>query len=359
MARERGTERERERERLANGFQMLVFVQAGTAIMLPIAYLLTGNFGFPQFMLTSTHGIIPNVDHEISEQVFLWAHLRRDDAVLSVGGNIGGTCLFIDRFVYHSARKSSLCVEPNPLTWPILLQNRHLSGGRFRTETRILTRPTRGNLSFTSRGIGSRIAGPGDHVDFEVPTVDLNLSEYTAVVADCEGCFCRLFKEFRELLATRLIIIEKDGDCDYNVDAFIAQHGFAKVGGSWFGFSPRHDVYSKGPWSPWSPVTDMYSQLMILTDTTRRRIASCLPADATVSMLHAQIVLALFAELFVYMAYAIAVLRTSINMPTYVLHPCKARKSVRYLIGFAIFAQVSLLFWGSFDRVIRFASHKT
>jgi len=284
----------------------LAAVMATTMILLPVLSLWTLNFGFPLFMLITRSGFKFNDQHEFHEQAYLFGWLRRDDTVLSVGGNIGATCLFVDRFVSADVKSKSLCVEPNPDIYPILQQNKKILNASFEIENRIFSRPAKGNLKFTSAGVVSHIAGPNDRVDFEVPTVDRDLGGYSVIVSDCEGCFCSLFKEFPELLSARLIINEKDGICDYDFTAFLAHHRFALVSGSIGDAHPRHDVYMKGSGLSFTVWNKFVSHFMIFQDTIRRKIAAFLPTGATATLLHAQILLALMVELCVYTALVVA-----------------------------------------------------
>jgi len=152
--------------------------------------------------------------------------------------------------------------EPNPATLPILRNNKRLHRSGFEILPMILSRPGGHNLSFSNMGIMAHIAKPGEPADFVLPTVDRDLSAFTVVVSDCEGCFCLLFKEFPELLrGVRLVINEIDGKCDYDFAALLRQHGFHRVDGTlpFVDGHPAHDVFSKswfdwrkGIWSHWS-----------------------------------------------------------------------------------------------------------
>ena len=109
--------------------------------------------------------------------------------------------------------------------------------------------------------MASHITQPGERVDFTVQAVDLDLSVFNVLVADCEGCFCEIFKSFKEVRDMELIVLEEDAKLGYECEefdayVFLREAGFVKVNGAvWGSGRPYHSVWSKHASSMiWSPV---------------------------------------------------------------------------------------------------------
>eukprot|EP00746_Dinoflagellata_sp_MGD_P142064 gnl/MRDRNA2_/MRDRNA2_75073_c0_seq1.p1 gnl/MRDRNA2_/MRDRNA2_75073_c0~~gnl/MRDRNA2_/MRDRNA2_75073_c0_seq1.p1 ORF type:complete len:340 (+),score=37.41 gnl/MRDRNA2_/MRDRNA2_75073_c0_seq1:65-1084(+) len=225
---------------------------------------------FPEFVIRNFNGLqFHSLDFEFPEQAYLYAWLPRDAAVLSIGGNIGTTCVFIDRLLWNPSRSRHLCVEPDLKVKSALELNRQETGSLFGTLDAIIARPAIGNISFTFLGWSSHVTRPGETPSYSVPTVDLDVSNFSAVVMDCEGCYCELFKSIPEILDMQLLLLEVDAfppRCEYNYEALLAKHSYARVDGSLsFAGPPHHAVYMKGTtWKPWSILSHL-SQFCVIT----------------------------------------------------------------------------------------------
>jgi len=195
-----------------------------------------------------------NFNGEQAEQGYTYAYMPRDSVVLSIGGNIGRNCIFVDRIIAH--RSQHLCVEPDPRNFAALQRNKEETQSMFENLNGVLARPALGNVSIVSRGIASNIVynRTGDDVH-SVPTIDIDLSNFTAVLVDCEGCYCKLIKSFPELLNAYYLQFELDsGPCDYDLENLLSQYGYIKVDGSlmtWGDPPSLHAVYTKHTfWMP-------------------------------------------------------------------------------------------------------------
>ena len=107
------------------------------------------------------------------------------------------------------------------------------------------------------KGFASHAALPGENVDYIVESVDLDLSRFNVLAADCEGCFCEIFRSFKEVADMELILLEEDTNQGYvcegvdgpgDIYVFLRKAGFTKVNGAVPGSGhPRHSVWSKNP----------------------------------------------------------------------------------------------------------------
>lgn len=227
-------------------------------------WLLFWDMKFPVFQHRAVAGWIDSLDHEFPEQAYLYAWLPRNAAVLSIGGNIGTTCIFIDKLVSNPS--SQTCVEPAPQNLARLESNKHETHSVFSILNAMLVRPAAGPLGFVWKGISSHIAKPGETPSFFVPTADLDVSNFTAMVIDCEGCFCDLFKSFPELLDKEFLLLEEDGQCDYDWRALLSNHSYDRVDGSLSVVgTPHHSVWMKH--TTWKPlfILSHVSQFCLVT----------------------------------------------------------------------------------------------
>eukprot|EP00435_Cladocopium_sp_Y103_P033025 s3492_g8.t1 len=244
--------------RLRAGLKHAAIVMAVSSTVVPLMCFL--GLAFPEFVVDNGKEPIKNTKRELSEQLYLYAHMARDSRVLFIGGNIGTGCVLADKLLKEPAK--SMCVEPSPNVVPILRQNQQKHGATFNILNKLLARPAQGNLSFVYRSMASRIARPGEVADFSVETVDMDLSSFNVLAADCEGCFCEIFRSFKEVAEMELVLLEEDArglgsECEgIDIYAFLRKAGFTKVNGSVFGGGrPYHSLWSKHPSSMiWWPV---------------------------------------------------------------------------------------------------------
>mgnify|MGYP001374106055 CR=1 FL=1 len=55
---------------------------------------------------------IKNIDKEFSEQKLLSKYVKKDNNVLQLGGNIGSSCIYVDKILEND--NINICVEPHP-----------------------------------------------------------------------------------------------------------------------------------------------------------------------------------------------------------------------------------------------------
>ena len=133
---------------IGTGLKHAFLVIAISSCVVPLMCLL--GQAFPEFVVDSAKGPVKNTRRELSEQLYLYAHMARDSRVLFIGGNIGTGCVLADKLLREPAQ--STCVEPSPNVVPILQQNRQKHGASFSILSKLLTRPAQGNLSFVWLG---------------------------------------------------------------------------------------------------------------------------------------------------------------------------------------------------------------
>ena len=195
----------------------------------------------PQFTLDDNQNKrILNSDYEVDEQVLLFKYITPQDSVLQLGGNIGTSCILVDKLT-----KSNVCVEPNAALIPLLQRNKAHAGANFVIIDGIVSNKEGFVLveSDDPNKWGSFIKGDGEgkivkNYDFN----ELNRKyKFTVLFADCEGCLESFFTEYPNALdGIEKIIFEKDQEeiCDYTlVINFIKEKGFKHIEGDF------HQVY--------------------------------------------------------------------------------------------------------------------
>ena len=135
--------------RLGVGLKHAAILLLISSSVVPLMCLL--GQAFPEFVVDSAKGPVKNTKRELSEQLYLYAHMPRDSRVLFIGGNIGTGCVLADKLLREPAK--SMCVEPSANVVPILQQNQQKHGATFHILNKLLTRPAQGNLSFVSLGL--------------------------------------------------------------------------------------------------------------------------------------------------------------------------------------------------------------
>ena len=190
---------------------------------------------------------VPSTHWERPDQLLIFDHVKAEDRVLMLGGNIGSACIALDRVVSHG--KHVACVEPNEKLIATLRENREQTNSSFHVVNALLTRnpgpiymrvcngvgdgtcsvATSSGLRSNAFALAERAMGAlglirGSWVG--VPTKDLwalesemfHKQKFTFAVVDCEGCFCSFAEEYPTFLEQlRGLIVEVDGiRCDYD-----------------------------------------------------------------------------------------------------------------------------------------------
>ena len=239
----------------------------------------------PAFKLMQVDGtLVESRGWEYEDQLILYRHVRPDDRVLVLGGNIGGACIAVDRILGPVNGKHAACVEPNPTLHATLEGNRAANLASFRIVRGVVAdaplylnvcnRSGVGTCSTTSerrhsqqaqhddaheaagtRGMAAlpqhlqhdeqrrATAGRASH-EVAIPNIQLRTLEremgfgpsesFTFLHLDCEGCACTFLTAHANLLASiRGVVLEQDGSpaCNKQASAALEQAGLRRVDG--------------------------------------------------------------------------------------------------------------------------------
>eukprot|EP00929_Paragymnodinium_shiwhaense_P076742 TRINITY_DN39506_c0_g1_i1.p1 TRINITY_DN39506_c0_g1~~TRINITY_DN39506_c0_g1_i1.p1 ORF type:complete len:337 (-),score=21.52 TRINITY_DN39506_c0_g1_i1:188-1198(-) len=201
---------------------------------------------FPTFTMRDASGLtFWNVDREMAEQAYLWAHLQASDTVLGLGGNVGTNCVFVDHMVLDPT--ASTCVEPVPAVAAKLRANKEQSGAGFEVLEGFLSRTRTEDVWIVQTGLAARMVPEGTPGAIRAATKNAKLDRYSAAVIDCEGCYCSVADEFPELFEYRLMVVELDAPdkgCTRRFQEQLFEHGFKRIDGSLPGSgTPRMGVF--------------------------------------------------------------------------------------------------------------------
>jgi hypothetical protein len=192
--------------------------------------------GFKVFPVKKSNGRWTlSVFNELPEQIALYKYLRPDDVVLQLGGNIGTSCILVDKLVRN--KEQQMCVEPNSNIIPMLQYNKSNTNSRFKIIPSIITNSSAKKSLYVNGkyDIGAMVV---DNDAFEnvpitkVPLDKLPFSCYNVLFADCEGCLCPFLSEYPDMLSKlRLVIFERDQArvCNYeNIDKMLVENMFTR-----------------------------------------------------------------------------------------------------------------------------------
>ena len=166
---------------------------------------------------------VDNKNYEFMEQELLKKYLIKNDHVLQLGGNIGTSCITVDKIINN--KKMNICVEPNANLINILEYNKKINNCNFKIINNIISeRPNKLYISNDKNGISSSTYfRKNTHYNYQyVSNLSLyNLNNYykfSVLFADCEGCINDFLTEYGDyfLKYLRLIIIEKDYSKEVN-----------------------------------------------------------------------------------------------------------------------------------------------
>ena len=167
------------------------------------------------FMLRDTMGReIRNTNHEAHEQFVVHHFLRPEDTVIEFGGGIGTNSIQINMTLKGAAKSRHHVFEPQKELASLIEQNGKSNNCEFNVIYGVLSKtggirvpkytPDRNKWIFVKADVNA--SGP------VVPSVTELPVRPTAIVADCEGCFLQILKDFPEILdRIRMVYFENDG----------------------------------------------------------------------------------------------------------------------------------------------------
>jgi FkbM family methyltransferase len=160
---------------------------------------------------------IDNKNYEFIEQELLKKYLIKNDHVLQLGGNIGTSCITVDKIINN--KKMNVCVESNTNLIHILEYNKKINNCNFKIINNIISeKPSKLYISNDTNGISSSsYFRKNTHSNYQnVNNLSLyNLNndyKFTVLFADYKGCINDFITEYGDyfLKYLRLIIIKKD-----------------------------------------------------------------------------------------------------------------------------------------------------
>lgn len=180
---------------------------------------------------------INNKNWEYPEQILLGKYLRKNDNVLQLGGNIGASCIYVDKII--NSGNVNICVEPNPKVIDILKINKRLNNSNFEIIYGIIS--DKQNLKLSNKGEhedknfwGSKVVDDGE---INITSYSLkqikDINKVNVLFADCEGCLEKFIDEYEYFLKQlRLIIYEADQShmCDYKkIEYILKKNNFNNI----------------------------------------------------------------------------------------------------------------------------------
>jgi len=201
------------------------------------------------------------LDHKVTErdeQLIARDHVIPSDVVLELGGRYGTVSCIINNILDDPSKH--IVIEPDARVIPALLKNRDRHNSMFTVYQNIISN-TPSQLIYAD--YATRVVCCHDDSSNEaIPSIKLcdithhhNISSFTALVADCEGCLERFIDDHMHILPSlRMITYEQDfGEtCDYKkIENILKNHKFVCVKDGfhmvWKKQQPEPNVAMRGP----------------------------------------------------------------------------------------------------------------
>ena len=152
---------------------------------------------------------------EIADQALVKKFLLPSDKVLELGARYGIVSCLINSILQD--KKAHVAVEPDERVWNALETNRQVNRCEFFIVKGFLSEKPLGLTKVNAAGgFGTTsFEDPSSKIPcfhLEVIKKEAQISDFTALVVDCEGCFGRFLLENLILLnSLRIILFEADG----------------------------------------------------------------------------------------------------------------------------------------------------
>lgn len=183
------------------------------------------------------NNLIKNTNWEYSEQELLGKYLKKNDNVLQLGGNIGTSCIYVDKII--DKNNTNICVEPNPRIIDVLKKNKTYNKSNFDIVYGVISEKQHLKLSNKEQTEdknlwGSKVLNDGD---IDITSYSLNklpnIDKINVLFADCEGCLEKFIDKYEDFLKQlRLVIYEADQKkiCDYKkIETILKKHNFKNL----------------------------------------------------------------------------------------------------------------------------------
>ena len=188
--------------------------------------------------------IINNLSAELTEQLIALKYIKPDDVVLELGARYGTVSCIVNKLLNN--KNNQISVEPDKNVWKALDAN--LSNNKCNTNV------VKGFISKQPLSLNGSDYGSTQFIDHNttVPNYTLdqikkeyNISEFTVLIVDCEGCMESFLNDNSELLSTlRLVTFEEDQPkiCNYNnIKKMLTDNNFYEI-------ETTFDVVSRPVW---------------------------------------------------------------------------------------------------------------
>jgi len=182
--------------------------------------------------------LLENTNWEYGEQLLLEKYLNKNDNILQLGGNIGGSCIMADKIL--DKNNINICVEPNKEIIDTLHKNKKYTNSNYTIVEGIISNKNNLKLSTTNETIdtnywGSFVSNEGniDIKSYSLKSIP-NIEKINVLFADCEGCLESFIDEYEYFLKQlRLVIYEADQPhiCDYDkIKNILIKNNFKNIG---------------------------------------------------------------------------------------------------------------------------------
>jgi hypothetical protein len=177
--------------------------------------------------------VIDHKNSERDEQMIAKNYIIPSDSVLELGGRFGTVSCVINNILDNPTKH--IVIEPDDTVTLALLNNRKTHHSFFTVYQNVISEKPQKILY---NGLSTRTIDIDDQ-DTPIPSItlkeiiDLHNIKFTALVADCEGCFEDFVIHHKEFIKQlRLITYEQDYAevSNYaNVEAILKEYGFTKI----------------------------------------------------------------------------------------------------------------------------------
>ena len=186
--------------------------------------------------------LLNNTDWEYREQLLLEKYLNKNDNILQLGGNIGGSCIMAGKIL--DKNNINICVEPNKEIIDTLQKNKKYTNSNYKIIDGAISDKNNLKLSTTSGTINdnyvaSSVSNEGNIDIKSYPLKSIaNIEKINVLFADCEGCLESFIDEYEYFLKQiRLVIFEADHPhfCDYDkIKNIIRKNNFKEIESGFF-----------------------------------------------------------------------------------------------------------------------------
>jgi len=176
--------------------------------------------------------IIDNLSIELTEQLIALKYIKPDDVVLELGARYGTVSCIVNKLLNN--KNNQISVEPDKNVWNALDKN--LSDNKCNTNV-VKGFISKQSLSLEENGYGGMQKSDSNS---NTPNYTLdeikqkyNISKFTVLIVDCEGCMESFLNDNPELLSTlRLVTFEEDQPqiCNYdNIKKMLTDNNFYEI----------------------------------------------------------------------------------------------------------------------------------